>query len=352
MVIMFFLSGEPLPRLIFTRMTLVLFSVYIVGSANLINVLLHGTMLSSILLLILLYTVVIFIEFRFIRKSFLYIADTIQKGWGILALIPCALLPLTLLVGRYPRHFTETPTGIMFVYLLLTVILILYSATFRYLSLLHTRQMSERNMEILELQVQNIRRENENNKVLEKQTKIIRHDMRHMLSVIASLAKNENAQAILDYIEKFTEENTILESTQYCSDPFLDTTLSHYMNQAKNMGFTLETSLSITDTLPVDPAEFAICFANALECAMNLSGDIPEKAEKKLTVRCIDEPKLMFEVAASCADSLSFDRNQLPKTENINLNLNIDSIREFCRRQDAVYSFTAENGWFTVQVAL
>ena len=354
-ILMYFISDEPLPRLIFTRVTQLLFSIYVAGSAALFNALLHGNMLSSLLILLLFYVLVITLEFLLLRKNFMYIANTIQKGWGILSLIPCALTVLTLLVALYPVHYTKSRFGTVLCYLLLAVILVIYVVIFLHLRLLYQRQMSERNIEILKLQVQNIRQENENIEALTKQTKIIQHDTRHMLSVIASFAEKGDAPAILDYIGRITGKDTLPEPAHYCSDPVLDATLSSCFVHAENMGFTLETSLSIPDALPVDSAELAICFANALECAAGL-GSVPENQlaapERKLVIKCIDTPKLMFEVLAPCQDSLAFDRNQFPKTENVSLSLNINSVREFCKRHDAVYSFTAGNGQFVIKVAL
>lgn len=355
-LLMYFTSDEPLPRLVFTRITQLLFSVYVAGTATLLNDFLNGNMLSSLLLLLFFYVLAITLEFLFLRRIFMYIADTVREGWGILALIPCALTILEALIALYPKHYTENPTGVLLSFLLFIVILILYSVIFLYLFLLYKRQMSERNLEILELQVQNIRRENEAVEALAKQTKILRHDTRHMLSVIAAFAEKGDLQAVTDYIGRIMEEALPPDTPSFCSDPVLDATLSGYFLRAKREGFLLETSLAIPEALPADSAELAICFTNALECAMRLSGDIPEKErqlpEKRLIVRCIGHPRLMFEVSAPCRDNLAFSRNQFPKTENISLNLNLNSIREFCRRYDAVYSLTAENGRFSVQVAL
>lgn len=345
------ISDEPFPRLVFTRATHILASLYIAATITLTNTALQGTELSDILMRLLVYLLVILLDFHYVRPVYLDFISKIRKGWGALSLIPCALIILAVVLAFYPEHYTRRPTGILMIYLLGVVIVILYATIGLYLSLQYQRQSAEQNREILKLQIQNLQREAADIENLVNQTKIIRHDTRHMLSTIASLAESGDMQAILDFIGIADKSPDVPETSHYCRDPLLDTTLCSYFKAAEESGILLQTSLAIPDTLPVDSAGLAICFANALGNAIEYCKELPEK-ERKIVFKCIAKPKLMFEIGSPYQGRIILDRNGLPKSPEGGVGTHIRSIVAFCERHDAFYSFTAENGWFKVTVAL
>lgn len=345
------ISDEPFPRLVFTRATHILASLYLAATITLVNTALHGTELSDILMRLLVYLLVILLDFHFVRPIYLDFITKIRTGWGILSLVPCALIFLAVAFAFYPEHYTRRPASVLMIYLLGAVIVILYAAIGLYLSLQYHRQSAEQNREILKLQVQNIQREAADIENLVNQTKIIRHDTRHMLSTIASLAESRDMQAILDFIGISDKSPDIPETFRYSKDPLLDTTLCSYFTSAKEAGILLQTSLAIPDTLPVDSAGLAICFANTLGNAIASCQKLPEK-ERKIVFTCIDKPRLMFEIGCPYQGRVAFDRNGLPKSPEGGMETHVRSIVAFCEKHDAFYSFTAENGWFKFTAAL
>lgn len=345
------MSDEPFPRLVFIRATHILVSLYIAATITLINTALHGTELSDILMRLLAYLLVILFDFHFIRRIYLDFITEIKKGWGILSLIPCALIILAVALAFYPEHYSKRPTSVVMIYLLGVVIVILYTAIGVFLSMQYHRQEIDQNRKILELQVQNIQREAADMEKLAKQTKIIRHDIRHILSTIASLAESGDMQAILDFTDNAYQMPDMPEASHYCTDALLDTTLCSYFKSAKDSGILLQASVTIPDILPVDSAGLAICFASALGNAIENCQKLPEP-ERKIVFKCIDTPSLMFEIGSPYEGRIFLDRNGLPKSPEGGVETHIRSIVAFCQKHDAFYSFTAENGWFKVTVAL
>lgn len=345
------ISDEPLPRLVFIRATHILVSLYIAGTITLINTALHGTELSDILMRLLAYLLVILFDFHFVRHIYLDFITVIRKGWGILSLISCALIILAVALAFYPEHYVNRPTSVVMIYLLGAVIIVLYTAIGVYLSMQHHRQTMEQNREILKLQVQNIQREAADMEALANQTRIIRHDTRHMLSTIASLAENGDMQAILDFISIADRNPDMPKTPSYCTDPLLDATLCSYFKTAEESGIRLQTSLVIPDSLPVDSAGLAICFANALGNAIECCERLPA-GERKIIFKCIEKPKLMFEMKSSYSGRITFDRNGLPRSPEGGVETHIRSIVAFCEKHNAFYNFSAEDGWFKLTVAL
>lgn len=173
------------------------------------------------------------------------------------------------------------------IYLLGVVIVILYTAIGVFLSMQYHRQEIDQNRKILELQVQNIQREAADMEKLAKQTKIIRHDIRHILSTIASLAESGDMQAILDFTDNAYQMPDMPEASHYCTDALLDTTLCSYFKSAKDSGILLQASVTIPDILPVDSAGLAICFANALGNAIECCEKLP-KEKRKIVLNALE----------------------------------------------------------------
>lgn len=222
-LLLYIVSDEPFARLVFSHVTHILASLYIAVTVTLLNTALHGTQLSDLLLRILFYLPVILFDFYCMRHIWLDFVRMVKKGWGILALIPCAFIVLFLTTALYPEHYTKRPTGVLLLYLLAVVITTVYLSIGSYLFTQYNRQQAEQNRALLELQVENMRREHAGMEALEKQTKIIRHDLRHMLSTIASLAKSGDTQAILAFIENTDElSRDIPKAPHDCGEAILD----------------------------------------------------------------------------------------------------------------------------------
>lgn len=349
-LLLYIVSDEPFARLVFSHVTHILVSLYIAVTVTLINTAMHGTQLSDILLRILFYLPVVLFDFYFTRQLWFDFVRMVKKGWGFLVLISCAFIVLFLTTALYPEHYTRRPTGVLLLYLLAVVITTVYLSIGSYLFTQYGRQQAEQNRALLELQVENIRREHAGIEALEKQTKILRHDLRHMLSTIASLAKNGDTQTILAFIENMDElSRDIPKATHDCGEAILDTTLTGYLASAKEKGIALETSLSIPDALPVDGAELAVCLANMLDITIRLCEKLPEE-ERKLTVRCSHSPGLRLEVGCPVLNETQFDKKGLPADGS--LHGSAHSIAAFCDRNGADCSFEAESGWFQIIVIL
>ena len=156
-------------------------------------------------------------------------------------------------LALYPVHYTKNPAFPPLFYLSGAVIAIIYYAVFQYLQTQYQYQMDEQNREILELQIQGIKKHVEDTKRNAKEVTLIWQDTHKMLSDIAALAKEGNANAILALVSESTELNRLSTPTQYCSDPILNATLTAYLGQARNLGITIEHHLAVETDCPLPP---------------------------------------------------------------------------------------------------
>ena len=344
-------ADTSIPRHIFKCLSQLLLSLYLIISMTLLNTLLGGSLLSNAILLFFAYTAMIFLEFFFLRTYFLDMIEIITKGWGILTLIPSSFLLFVMVLVLHPVHYTQNPSFVILFYMTGSVILIIYYAVFQYLRTQYQYQMDEQNREILEVQMQGIKKHAEDTKRNAEEVRRIWQDTHRMLSGIAALAREGNAEAILNFVAESSALDLLTPPAHYCSDPILNATLTAYLNKAENSGITVDLHLAIPETLPVDSAELSICFANALENAIKACEELPEN-ERKIILRCIHKPAFMFEIDNPYKGQITFGRNGLPNSTKTGHGLGTRSIMAFCEKHNAFYDFSTEGGWFKVMITL
>ena len=350
-IMVYMASDTSISRHIFKCLSQLLLSLYLLISVTLLNTLFKGTLLSNAILILSAYLAMILLEFFFLRKSFLDITETNSRGWWILALIPISFFIYVMTLALYPVHYTQNPSFIPLFYLSGIVIAIIYYAMFQYLRTQYQYQIDEQNREILEMQIQGIKKHTEDTKRNAKEVKLVWQDTHKMLSGIAALAREGNAEAILKFISEASELSRMNIPAYYCSDPILNATLTAYIGQAENAGIIIEHHLAIPETLPVDSSELSICFANALENAIKACENLP-KNERKIIIRCIHKPAFMFEIENPYKGIITFGKNGLPVSNRIGHGFGTRSILAFCEKHDAFYSFSAEDGWFKIMITL
>lgn len=337
-------------RAIFTYATQVLFSLYVCATIMFVNTSIWNSALADLILLLSSFTLVIWLEYRFIRRPFLYLAAHV-KNWGILSLLPCSLMLFSVFLAFCEGHYSKNPTAIKQIYLFGVVIIIIYFAVFQNLYTQYRFQLTNRNAELLELQVNNLTEKLTESQKAEKNARIERHDTRHKFQITASLLENGNTKEALEYIQ--TSLSQIHEPTQilYCNNPILNATLSTYLEHAKKEQIELETHFSFPDILPVDAAELSIVFANALENAIYACIKLPEE-NRKIICKCIHNPTLMIEVSNPCEEEVLFSEDNLPLASENGHGFGTRSIAAFCKKYDALYIFEAKDGWFIVKIVL
>lgn len=345
------LTDEQPSKAVFNYVTQFLFSEYIVFSITLVVTLTHGTELTACIIRVIIYSIIIFLEYRFLRRPFLHIFAIAEKGWLILALIPCSLSILAMAVAFYPGFFTESSTGILFFYLLGAVILIIYFAIIQFLLMQYRFQTARHDLEILHIQNENLKEKLKQDTAAKEQSLIDRHDTRHRFQTIASLLESGQTKEAIDYISQSVSQMETEISAVYCKDILLNATLCSYFGQAKKEGITLDTRLSLPDTLPVDSGEFSIVVANALENAIQACCLLPEE-ERKIICQYIYKPKLMLQISNPCKKEIVFSEDGIPLSEEKEHGFGTRSIMAFCKKYGALCSFSIEEGWFRLKIVL
>lgn len=286
---------------------------------------------------------------RFLRPLLFRVLLELKQGWWLMCLVLAAYYAIVIYlipgyVGVERSSTVLKPVISLLVVGFYSVLMVLFSDTWRAAETRHSAQLSA-------MQVSALRGRVEATRATEEAIHIERHDMRHQLQAVAGMVeKGERAQA-LAFIGASQERLDALKPVRWCQNPVLDAIFSSYLEQAKRQGIQVEASLAVPESLPVDAMELSTVFANALENAIHACADVPE-GERKLVCRCLNHPQLMFEVANTYAGQVRFDADGLPVADQPGHGVGTRSIAAFCEKHDASCAYEAKDGWFRIRVVL
>lgn len=288
---------------------------------------------------------------RYFRKSYLLLQETIEKGWGAFTAVAAVFYVLLLALSSYPVLITERPDDMLAAVLILVLMPLTYMVIFMVLYHQHQLYRTREEDRILRMQTAMLTQQAAHYRELEDNLRIQRHDLRHHLKTAASLMEQDRKAEALDYLSSAERELESIKADRWCSNPILNAVFSAYFRQAKAAGVTVEAELSLPEELPLDEGELSTVFANALENALQACATLPE-GRRRIRCKCISSPQFMFQITNTYAGEVVFDENGRPVTDKSGHGIGTRSIAAFCEKHGAHWEYKAENGLFSLRILL
>lgn len=179
--------------------------------------------------------------------------------------------------------------------------------------------------------------------------RLYRHDMRHHLSVLSGMAKQNHSDEIVDYIENLNEKAAIAAPENYCKNPAVNAVLSEHISRAKKMECRTELKISMPPELPFDLPDVCIILSNALENALNACEKCPEGERwVKLLADFSEDCKLKISVINPCADEVKLDGDGLPviETKREGHGIGLCGVKKTVQKYNGFVYCVCENGEF------
>lgn len=274
----------------------------------------------------------------------------LKRGWLLLWMIPLVTSLISFAISAWFLFDVPLLSAIA-VYGLLIVCGVSYYLMYLFFEQVQTRNEMETSQKMLSLQVTGLQSRIQAVNATEERVRIERHDLKHRLELVREMVQRGETAAALAFVDKAQQQLAESKTVRWCAPPVLDAVFSSYFEQAKAQHIRVEARLAFSDPLPVDEAELAIVFANALENAIHACMTLPEE-QRELHCTVIAQPSLMLEVSNPCQEAVFFDAEGLPLSKKEGHGFGTRSIAAFCQKHGAVYHFTQENGMFTMQVIL
>ncbi len=335
---------------VFNYATQIGFSLIFSMTVLLVNSAIHGNSYTYFLLLTAVYSIVICLEYRYLRKPFLNLTRTVHIGWGAMSLIPLCFCALVLVIGNVPNYYIKDPIRVVYVYGLLVLVIVVYFVVYQSILRQYQLQLVSHEKELLMLQVSSMEKQAKNVHASEERLKILRHDIRHFSIVMNTCLKEgsmEEAQHLLDGLEDTLSRS---ETPHYCRNFIMNSVLAYYLDIAQKEGIEVQSVFTAPPKDTIDSVSFSVVLANALENALYACRN--ESGERRIRLKSrMNGSQYLMELANTCRKEITFDEDGLPVSQKgAEHGIGTRSILSFARQTRSSVNFRQDDGMFILQM--
>lgn len=184
------------------------------------------------------------------------------------------------------------------------------------------------------------------NERIEKEKKR-RHNLRHHLRTMDTLAQNGQVESLQEYIARYLEEVREVELQKLSGNPVVDEVMSYYVVQAREKQIDLTCSMKIRENLALNLADMTVLLGNAMENVLYGCETCEEKARKIRVMIRQFRKNLLIKV-----------ENRIPSGEYESLGANVrkgyglESIDMIARKYQGSMDAVREEDKFVLRVIL
>ncbi len=295
---------------------------------------------------LILYPLVEYLIWRYLRKPYMELQDAVEKGWGIFAWMTMLYYILLVVVVQFPTNIVNRPEDTFLCVLVLLLMVFNYATIFASLYwqlLFFRRQQGERILKeqknMLEAQLEN-----------QQRIRRMKHDMKGHVITLSGLLSAGKTREALTYLKGVETEMDSL-SGQFCSNPYLNAVFVQYSGKLKELGARYNMDLQIgEEELPY--MELCQILSNGLENVCDaLEGLDMEKREMSVQMK-YNRNYLLIRIKNCCRDDLYVERGTLALTEKEGNDhgFGLVTIKETAERLGGDMCCYTESGRFVLDV--
>lgn len=283
---------------------------------------------------------------RFLRKPYLMLQDSVKSGWGIFACMTMLYYVLLTVVVQFPTNIVNRPEDTFLCILVLLLMFFnyctIFSALYRQL-LLYRKQQSER---VLQEQKNMLESQLESQQRIRK----MKHDMKGHTATLSGLlaeGKLEEAQKYLKGVE--IEMDSL--AGPFCANAYVNAVFVHYHQKLQEMGALCTLDVQIGDEeLPY--MELCQILSNGLENACDALKELaPDRREMSVQMK-YSKAYLLIRIRNACQENLHVESGKLPATSKNGLEhgFGLNTVQEAAERLGGEVFCYTEHGNFVLDV--
>lgn len=288
---------------------------------------------------------------KVLKKYHRQILETPDVNWWVFSLIPLAfevLLVLSHKVARVPEGFSRNYGLLLVIFTLMLLIYVLIIYTFRktnaalraeYAGAIYSQQLEAARTQIGFLNDAQIR------------TAVYRHDMRHDLMTIDGFLAIENVEKARAYIQAVQQGIDSLTLRSFCENSMVNLLCSAFADKAERAGVRLTVDIKLPEHLVLSDTDLCALLSNGLENALHaVSGLEPDRRQIDI-YSGLRQDNLLIRICNPYDGDIRI-RDGLPESDLEGHHYGCRSIHLIAERNHGICLFEAENGIFTLKVAL
>ncbi len=283
--------------------------VWVLAVTNLLDTFLGGG--KCVLMFVsrlILFPFLEYIVYRYFRKPYLELQETVDKGWGIFAGMTMLYYVLVAVVADFPTNIAQRPEDAPVCILILLLMFFTYATMFTSLYrqlLLNRKQQSERGLSeqkhSLEMQLES-----------QQQIRKLKHDMKtHTVTLSGLLAAGKTQEAVSYLNNMESDMEPVLRP--FCANIYLNAVFSHYFRKFQELEMKPHLDIQVgEEKLPY--MELCRILSNGLENAWEASAELPTTERGASVQMKYSRDYLLIRIKNKCRRDLSVVKDTVPKS--------------------------------------
>ena len=244
--------------------------------------------------------------------------------------------------GRYSHVLAISellPTALVLFFVLFAVV---------YRREMEKRRSTETLANSLELRLSSAKEEIHMLRMLEEQTAVYRHDLRHHLRMLSSMLSSDKISQAQDYIAKINGDIENITPAHFCENESVNLLLGAFLHKASACGVRFRAKTALPPSLNIPEPELCAMLSNGLENALTATAEAGGAIDFFCSVR---QNKLLIEIKNPYTGEITMD-NHIPVSKDKPHGYGCRSIYMIAQRHNGICSFSGKGGIFTLQIAI
>ena len=190
--------------------------------------------------------------------------------------------------------------------------------------------------------------------IIVQQTEVrrLKHDMTNQLLAIDGYMDQGDLAGGKHYVRSLIDQLQAIGTSINTGNIALDAILNAKKEVAQSKGIAFTTSLRIADRLSIAPDDLCVIFGNALDNALEACAQLPQDADKTITLTLVQDATSLFCKITNTALPPQHNNWRTTKADPINHGFGMRNIREALENYNVTPEFSWKDGLFTFQFAL
>lgn len=286
--------------------------------------------------------------YRYLRKPYRELQESVVKGWGLFAGMTALYYLLLAVTMQFPVIITKRPREVPTFLLILALMPMTYATIFVSMYrqfLLFKRQQSE---QMLREQKNALEMRLENQQCIRK----IKHDMKSYTATMSGLLAVGKIDEAKDYLQDMEQEMDFGWG-QFCPNPYINATVAYYDRKLEGLHARRRIDIRAgEEALP--HMELCRILANGMENACNELSELVQE-EREISVHMqYNRDRLLIRIKNRCQKKRHVERGKLPKTdkEGQGHGYGLRSIQEAVERLSGDMVCCTEDGYFVLDAMI
>lgn len=186
-----------------------------------------------------------------------------------------------------------------------------------------------------------------------RQTTKLRHDFRHSIRLLATLAEQGDTGSIRAHIAEYETLTNRYTIANYCKNAALNALFSYYREMADNAKIDTDWNISLPDPLPFLEIDMTGLFGNLMENAIAGCKTVPESARYFCLTAEIHHGNMLYIVSTNSFNGkINKDKNRYQSTKHDGNGIGLDAIAAVAEKYDGMAKVDNSDTEFFVDVVL